>query len=89
MDHSTAAVTTEQLRALQAGEGIAHLQDPATGRTYVLIDQGEQPTLPDEYFCEKVREGLEESRRGESTPWDVDRLKQDLLTRREDRRPRA
>ena len=79
------SMTPEQLAAVQAGHGIVHLQDPATQRTYVLIEEGEQPTLSEEYVRAKVEEGLAESARGESQPWDVEELKDDLIRRHADK----
>jgi hypothetical protein len=90
------AKTPEQIAAVQSGQGVAHVQDPSTQRIYVLIEQGlieqglieqglieqgHQPTLSDDYFREKLGEGLAESDRGESKPWDVSELK-DVLRRR-------
>jgi len=80
------AMTPEQLAAVQAGRGIAHVQDPNTQRIYILIergliDQGQQPTLSDDYFREKLAEGLAESERGESKLWNVNDLKDDLRRR--------
>ncbi len=63
------------------GQGIAHLQDPKTRRTYLLIEQGQQPSLSDDYFCEKLNEGISEAERGESKCWDVEALKSDLRDR--------
>ena len=74
------AMTPEQL-AIQSGQGVAHIQDPSTQRIYLLIEQGQQPTLSDDYFREKLGEGLAESERGESKPWDVSELKDDLRRR--------
>ncbi len=74
-------MTPEQLSALQMGQGIAHIQDPETSRTYLLIEQGQQPSLSDDYFCEKLNEGVSEAERGDSKPWDVEALKNVLRDR--------
>ena len=74
-------MTPEQLAAVQAGHGIVHLQDPATQRTYVLIEEGQQPSLSEDYVRAKIEEGLAESARGESQTWDVDQFKNDLIRR--------
>ena len=78
-------MTPEQLAAVQSGHGVAHLQDPNTQRVYLLIEQGQQPTLSEDYFREKLGEGIAESDRGESKAWDVSKLK-DGLRRRYTRR---
>ncbi len=83
------AMTPEQLAAVQEGQGIAHIQDPNTLRVYILIEQGQQPTLSDEYFREKLAEGLAESQRGESKPWNVNKLKEDLRRRYTAKHPQS
>ena len=75
------AMTSEQLAAIQSGQGIAHVQDPSTQRIYLLIEQGQQPALSDDYFREKIGEGLAESERGESKSWNVSELKDGLRRR--------
>ena len=74
-------LTPEQVSAVEAGNGFAHAEDPVTHRTYLLVEQGRAPTLSDEYFRQKIEEGLAESDRGESRPWDVEDLKVDLRRR--------
>ncbi len=88
------AMTPEQLAAVQAGQGIAHVQDPNNQRVYVLIEQGlieqgQQPTLSDDYFREKLAEGLAESERGASKPWRVNELKDDLRRRYAAKHPQS
>ena len=77
----TISITAEQIAALQAGQGIVRIQDPGTQRIYLLIDQGLQPSLSDDYFRAKINEGLAESQKGESLPWDPEQLKQELRER--------
>ncbi len=83
------AMTPEQLAAVQAGQGVAHVQDPNTQRVYILIEQGQQPTLSDDYFREKLAEGLAESQRSESKPWNVTELKDDLRRRYAAKHPQS
>ena len=75
------SMTPEQIAAVQAGKGVAHVQDPSTGRVYLLIEQGQQPTLSEDYFRAKIGEGITESQRGESKPWNANELKDDLRSR--------
>lgn len=75
-------MTPEQLKALQAGQGVAHIKDPSTQRIYVLIEQGKQPELSEEYFRMKLEEGIAESNSGHSKLWNPDEIKDDLLRRR-------
>jgi len=79
------AMTPEQLAAVQAGRGVAHVQDPNTQRIYILIEQGQQP----KYFREKLAEGLAESKRGESKVWNVNDLKNDLRRRYAAKHPQS
>jgi hypothetical protein len=74
-------ITPEQLAAVAAGSGFAHVVDPATHRVYLLVEQGKAPTLSDDYFREKIAVGIAERERGECQPWDVEQLKADLLRR--------
>ena len=74
-------LTPEQIAAVQAGNGVAHAEDPVTHRVYLLVEQGQAPTLSDEYFRAKIAAGLAEADRGESQPWDVAALKADLRQR--------
>ena len=83
------AITPEQLAAVQARQGVAHVQDPNTQRVYILIEQGQQSTLSDDYFREKLAEGLAESERGESKPWNVNELKDDLRRRYAAKHPQS
>jgi len=71
-------LTPEQVFAVEAGNGFAHAEDPLTRRVYLLVDQGRAPTLSDDYFRQKLAEGLAEADRGESQPWDIEALKADL-----------
>jgi hypothetical protein len=79
-DHHT-PVTPDQVAAVAAGNGFAHVEDPATRRIYLLVDQGQAPTLTDDYFRQKIAEGLAEADRGASRPWDVAAMKANLIRR--------
>jgi len=118
------AMTPEQLAAVQAGQGVAHVQDPNTQRVYILIEQGlieqgfieqgfieqglieqglieqglagqgltekkQQPTLSENYFREKLAKGVAESERGESKPWNINELKDDLRRRYAAKHPQS
>jgi hypothetical protein len=74
-------ITPDQLAAVAAGNGFAHVEDPATHRVYLLVEQGKAPTLGDDYFRDKIAAGIAERDRGECQPWDVDQLKADLRQR--------
>jgi hypothetical protein len=74
-------ITPDQLAAVAAGNGFAHVEDPATHRVYLLMEQGKAPTLSDDYFREKIAAGIAERDRGECQPWDVEQLKADLRRR--------
>jgi len=74
-------LTPEQVAAVQAGNGVAHAEDPATHRVYLLVDQGQAPILSDEYLRAKIAAGLAEADRGESQPWDLEAMKTDLRRR--------
>ena len=74
-------ITAEQLAAVSAGNGFAHIEDPATHRVYLLVEQGKAPMLSDDYFREKIAAGIAERDRGECQPWDVEQLKADLRRR--------
>lgn len=64
-------VTPEQIAAISAGNGFAHAEDPATHRVYLLVEQGKAPTLSDEYFRQKLADGVAEADRGECRAWNV------------------
>ncbi|MGD9635790.1 MAG: hypothetical protein AB7G28_21915 [Pirellulales bacterium] len=74
-------VTPEQVAAISAGNGFAHAEDPATHRVYLLVEQQQAPTLPDEYFRQELVDGVAEADRRECRPWNVDDLKADLMRR--------
>ena len=78
--NSLTPLTPEQLVALEAGKGIVHAQDPATHRTYLLIEEID-PTIDDEYVREKLGEGLSSIEAGEVSDWDVDQFKDQLRKR--------
>lgn len=77
-------ITPEQLAAVLAGNGFAHVEDPVTHRVYLLVDQGTAPTLSDDYFRDKIAAGIAERDQGECQPWNAEQLKADL--RRHDAR---
>lgn len=74
-------MTPELLAAIQTGEGVAHLHDPASGRVFLLVEQCHLSELSDEYFRAKIRKGITESERGESQPWNASDLKSELRQR--------
>ncbi len=74
-------ITPEQLAAVAAGNGFAHVEDPATHRVYLLVEQGKAPALTDDYFRNKIAVGIAQLDRGECQPWDVEQLKADLRRR--------
>lgn len=78
-------VTPEQVAAITAGNGFAHAEDPATHRVYLLVEQGQAPTLSDEYFRQQIAAGLAEADGGECQPWDVEAIKADLRLRHANR----
>jgi hypothetical protein len=55
-----APLTPEQLAAVQAGNGFAKVQDPATHRVYFLIEQSVAPTISDDYVRRKIEEAYAE-----------------------------
>lgn len=61
-------------------------EDPATHRTYLLIEQVE-PTVDDDYVREKLDEAQASIDRGEVFDWDVDEIKAEVRRRieRQDR----
>ena len=75
------SITPDQLAAVTAGSGFAHVEEPVTHRVYLLVDQGAAPTLSDDYFREKIAAGIAERDRGECQPWDAEQLKNDLRRR--------
>ena len=52
-------LTPEQRQAVLAGAGLPlHIHDPQTQKVYLLIEQGVEPTLEEEY----IRRGLDLAR---------------------------
>ncbi len=78
-------VTPEQVAAVEAGNGFALAEDPTTRRIYLLVEQGQAPTLSDDYFRQKIADGLAEAERGECQPWDVEVMKAELRRRHPNR----
>lgn len=66
-------LTPQQIAALEAGDGIMFAQDPATQRTYVLIEQAES-TIDDAYLREKLDEAQASIDRGDVADWNVDEV---------------
>jgi hypothetical protein len=82
-------VTPEQVAAIEAGNGLAHAEDPATHRLYLIVEQGQAPTLSNDYFRQKLSEGVAEAERGECQPWDVEGMKAELRRRHPDQMARG
>lgn len=72
------SLTPELLAAVQAGGGIARVEDPTTRRVYLLIDQGASPTLGDDYVREKIEEAYAD---GEFVPLDMEAIKSEFHRR--------
>ena len=75
MDPSNLQLSPEMRAALSANPGGAvHIADEATGKVYLLVEQGAFPELEEEY----VREGLEMARaqiaRGEVSTASIDQV---------------
>jgi len=81
-------LTPEQLAAVQEGAGFARLQDPVTGKVFVVIEQV-APTIDEAYVQSKIDEAQASIDRGETADWDVDEIKTELyqrLAKRKDER---
>ena len=72
-----AALTPEQLAAINAGGGFARCEDPTTHVQYQLI-QCEPTTIDDDYIREKLAEAKADMDRGDYAEWDVDEIKREL-----------
>lgn len=77
------ALTPEQIAAVESGGGFVRAEDPATHRRYVLVEHNEEPSLPDEYFRDKVAAAIASLDRGEGRPWNIDEVKAQLAERLE------
>jgi signal transduction protein with GAF and PtsI domain len=75
-----APLTPEQIAAINAGDGFALCEDPATHVQYQLI-RNEEITLDDDYFREKLAEAQADVDRGEVAEWNVDEIKRELAER--------
>jgi hypothetical protein len=73
-----APLTPEQLAAMQAGGGLARVEDPTTHRVYFLLEQSEPPALDDEYVREKVAEAYSD---GNFEPLDMEAVKAEFHRR--------
>jgi hypothetical protein len=71
-------LTPEQIAALTAGNGFAHVEDPETHRKYLVVDQGAAPTLAEEYVKKKVLDGISELDSGLGKTWDPDSIREQL-----------
>lgn len=76
-----APLTPEQLAAVTAGEGYALCEDPATHAVYYLIQQGEPPTIDDDYVRAKIEEAYADAAERGFEPWDVEKVKAELHRR--------
>jgi len=63
---------------VQAGGGLARVEDPVTHRVYVLIEQPEPPAVDDDYAREKVEEAYAD---GDFEPLDMDVVKAEFHRR--------
>jgi signal transduction protein with GAF and PtsI domain len=75
-----AALTPEQLAAINAGGGFAQCEDPTTHVHYHLI-QYEPTTLDDDYIREKLAEAQADIDRGDVAEWNVNEIKRELHER--------
>jgi hypothetical protein len=75
-----AALTPEQIAAINAGGGFAKCEDPTTHVQYQLI-QFEPVALADEYFREKLAEAQAGIDRGDVAEWDLEEIKRALHER--------
>lgn len=74
-------LTPEQIAAVTAAGGVVRAEDPTTHTRYLLVEERQETTLPDEYIREKVAEGLASLDRGEGIPWDLNEQKARLAQR--------
>jgi hypothetical protein len=73
-----AALTPEQIAAINAGGGFAHCEDPTSHVHYHLI-QYEPPTHDDDdYIREKLAEAQADIDRGDVAEWNLAEIKRDL-----------
>jgi hypothetical protein len=81
-----AALTPEQLAAINAGGGFARCEDPTSRVLYQLI-QCEPTTIDDEYVRQKIDEAYADSAKNGIAPLDMAAVKAELqrrLSRRQD-----
>ena len=65
-------LTPEQRSALSASPGLPlEIEDPLTHRVYLVIEQGETPSLDEEYIRDALAEGFAAVERGEVEEWDA------------------
>ena len=75
-----AALTPEQLAAINAGGGFARCEDPTTHVPYQLI-QCEPTTIDDDYVREKIDEAYADSANDGFAPLDMAAVKAELNRR--------
>lgn len=73
-----APLTPEQLAAINAGDGFAQFEDPATHVRYQII-RDESPSVDDEYVREKIKEAYDDPAGFE--PLDMAAIKAELKRR--------
>ena len=76
-----ASLTDEQLAAINAGEGYARCEDPASHVVYHLIRQSPEPTIDDAYIREKLAEAQKDIDEGRIAEWNLSEIKQELWKR--------
>ena len=86
MDFLQGPLTSEQLAAVQAGDGVSRVEDPNTHRVYLLIEQSVSPMIDDEYVRAKIEEAYAE---GDFAALDMQTIKAEFLRRQIEKRRSA
>ena len=73
-------LSPEQLAAVQAGDGYAHLVDPNTQQIYLLAESA-VPTVDEDYVCEKLDEAQASVDRGDIADWSLNEMKNEVRQR--------
>lgn len=76
-----APLTPEQLAAINAGDGCARCEDPASHVVYLLIKQGEPSAVDDDYIREKLAEAQADIDSGNVADWNVEEVRRKLRER--------
>ena len=76
-----APLTPEQLAAINAGDGCARCEDPASHVVYLLIKQADPAAVDDDYIREKIEEAYADIQTGNFAEWDVEEVKRKLRER--------